>query len=265
MNSYLGVFKMQFKSEMQYRAKAFSGILTQFFWGIMYICLYTAFMKDGEVNGFTLTQLTSFLWLQQAFFAMRYISVSSYVPSEIVNGNVCYRFVRPINIYNQWYAEYIGQKLAATLLRFAPILIIAFLLPQGFNMSLPVSFTAFALFVVTLIIGFFMTGALSMFAVNIIFKTHSPKGAVGVVATICSLLGGGYIPLPLMPEKLQMVLNYLPFRFVTDLPFRVYVGNIDTQTALKYMAISVVWLVVLIIFGKLITRRNLKSAVIQGG
>ena len=32
MKSYLGMFKMSFKGELQYRAKAFSGILTQIFY-----------------------------------------------------------------------------------------------------------------------------------------------------------------------------------------------------------------------------------------
>lgn len=260
MNSYFGIFKMQFKGEMQYRAKAFSGVFTQFFWGLMYICLYTAFMKDGVVNGFSLSQMTTYVWLGQAFFAMRFIGVGKNVPSEIVNGNVCYKFVRPINIYNIWYAEYMGERLASTILRFIPILVVAFLLPQGFNMTLPVSLTAFGLFALSLILGFLITGAISMFTVNIIFKTLSPRGASGIVATVCSLLGGGYIPLPLMPQKLQMILNYMPFRFVTDLPFRIYIGNIDTKNALIYIAISVAWLVVLVALGKLITKKKSKKS-----
>ena len=265
MKSYLGIFKMQFKGELQYRAKAISGVFTQFFWGIMYICLYTAFMKDGVVNGFNLAQMTTYVWLGQAFFAMRFISAPKSAPTEIVNGNVCYKFVRPINLYNLWYAEYTGEKLAATMLRFAPIMVVAFCLPYGFSMTLPVSIVAFLLFLLSFVIGIMLSSAISMFIVLLIFKTHSPKGATGIITTTCQLLGGGIVPLPLMPDKVQYILNFTPFRYTSDLPFRIYIGNIGITEGLIYIGISAAWLVGLVILGKLLLAKTLKKAVIQGG
>ena len=257
MSSYFGIFKMQFKGELQYRAKAISGIATQFFWGVMYICLYTAFLKNGTVNGFSLSQMTTYVWLGQAFWALRYVGIGKNVGNEIISGNVCYKFVRPINLYNLWYAEYLGEKLAATILRFAPILIIAFLLPSGFNMTTPVSGYAFLLFLISLILGLFICVAISMFSINFIFKTLSVKGATGIVTTICGLLGGIFIPLPLLPEKLQTILNYLPFRFIGDLPFRIYIGNVSIRDGLIFIGISFAWLIALVILGKLLIKKSL--------
>ena len=155
--------------------------------------------------------------------------------------------------------------MASSLLRFAPILILAFLMPKGFCMSLPASPIAFLLFAVSLFIGLFVCVALSMFAVNLIFKTLSAKGSVGIVTTICGLLSGMYIPLPLLPQPVQNVVNYLPFRFVSDLPLRIYIGNVGTIDALIYIGISVAWLVVLVVLGKLLMKKSLKNVVIQGG
>lgn len=265
MGQYFGIFKMQFKGELQYRAKAISGVLTQFFWGIMYICLYSAFMKDGTVNGFTATQMASYVWLGQAFFAFRYVSLGKNVASEVISGNVCYKFTKPIDMYNLWFSEYCGEKLSATLLRFPLILIIALFLPAGFGLSLPVSFLAFVLFLVSMIIGFLLTVTISMFIVNLVFKTLSAKGVTTMVTTICAILGGGYIPLPMLPQSVQNVLNYLPFRYISDLPFRIYIGNIGISQALFYIGVSLVWLVILLFVGKLITKKTLKKVVIQGG
>lgn len=265
MGSYFGIFKMQFKGELQYRAKAFSGVLTQFFWGLMYICLYSAFLKNGTVNGFTLEQMTTYVWLGQAFLVMRFVTLGKHCASEITSGNVCYKFVRPINLYNLWYAEFVGEKLAATILRFAPILVVASFLPVGFRLTAPVSFVAFTLFLVSLILGLLISAALSMFAVDIVFKTLSGKGAVNIVTTLCGLLGGMYIPLPMLPQGIQNVLNYLPFRFISDLPFRIYIGNIPTTEALIYCGISLAWLIVIVLLGKLLLKGSLKKTIIQGG
>lgn len=263
--SYFGIFKMEFKGELQYRAKAISGIATQFFWGLLQIYLYSAFMKTDITNGLTIAQMSSYIWLGQAFFAMRYVVMGKRIGKEIVNGNVCYKFVRPINIYNQWFAEGIGQKLASTLLRFLPIIIISVLLPVNFNLQGPTSLPAFLLFLLGLILGLLMSHAISMFAVFLTFKTLSEKGSLGIVSSISNLLSGLVIPLPLLPENIQNVLNYLPFRFISDLPFRIYIGNIGIYEGLIFIAIGFAWLVLLILIGKLLINSALKKAVVQGG
>ena len=265
MNSYRGLFKMTFKGELQYRAKAISGMLTQLFWGIMYVYLYTAFMGGKIIEGFTIAQMASYVWLGQAFFVLRFPDMPKNCASEIENGNVCYKFVRPINLYNKWYFEHLGFKLSATLLRFAPIVVVSLLLPSSIGLMLPVGGLAFLLFLVSLAIGALITSAISMIIVCLTFKTLSAKGTTAIVNTVCGLLGGLYIPIPLMPISIQNVLNYLPFRFITDLPLRIYIGNMSVLAALPYIAISLAWLVGLILLGKLFMSRVLKKTVIQGG
>lgn len=264
MRSYFGLFKMHFKGELQYRAKAISGVLTQFFWGIMYIYLYSAFMGRG-IAGFSAQQMVTYVWLGQAFFVLRYINVPKDVCTQIENGNICYNFVRPLNLYNQWYFSYIGSALSSTLLRFLPIILVAIILPPSMRIGLPVSFGAFMLFLLALIIGLLINGALSMFAVYLTFITLSTRGSSGIVNVIAGLLGGVYIPLPMLPAGLQNVLKFLPFSYISDLSFRIYIGNVDIKTALIQIAISLLWLVALVILGKLLIKSSLKKTVIQGG
>ena len=171
MNSYRGLFKMTFKGELQYRAKAISGMMTQLFWGIMYVYLYTAFMGGKIIEGFSIPQMASYVWLGQAFFVLRFPDLPKNCASEIENGNVCYKFVRPINLYNQWFFEHLGFKLSATLLRFAPIVTVSLLLPRDIGLMLPVSGLAFLLFILSLTIGALMTSAISMIVVFLTFKT----------------------------------------------------------------------------------------------
>ena len=265
MSKYYGIFKMQFKGELQYRAKALSGIATQFFWGLMYIYLYTAFMSSSSVDGFTLSQMASYIWLGQSFFALRYMGMPKHASDEIVNGNVCYKFIRPINIYNQWYFEYLGEKLAATLLRFFPIIVISVLLPTNYGLSMAVSGSSFILFLISLFIGGMLCVSISMFSVYLTFVTQSPKGSAAVISTIAGLLGGSLIPIPLMPSSIQYALNFLPFRYISDLPFRIYIGNIGINDALIQIGISILWLAITILLGQLLIRKSLKKTVIQGG
>ena len=264
-NINISIFKMQFKKELQYRAKAISGITTQFFWGIMYICLYTAFMSSELINGFTITQMAAYIWLGQAFFSLRYPGMHSNAGYEIEQGNVCYKFTRPINLYNQWYYEYLGEKLASALLRFLPIIIISILLPTNYGLSMPVNFSSFILFFVCLIIGYLFCVSISMFSIYFTFVTLSQKGTATIIVAISNLLGGSIIPIPLMPNSVQNVLNFLPFRYISDLPFRIYIGNIGITDGLIQIGISLFWLVTTILIGKILIKKALKKTVIQGG
>ena len=265
MSSYVGLFKMSFKGELQYRAKALSGMVTQVFWGLMYIYLYIAFMGGKIIDGFSIPQMISYVWIGQAFFALRYQDLPKNCAQEIVNGNVCYKFVRPVDLYNQWYAEHFGYKLSATLIRCLPLLIVAFIMPSGLRLMLPNNFISFILFAIALLIGATLTSAISMISVFFTFKTLSAKGTYSIVNTICGILGGMYVPLVFMPQNVQNILNYLPFRFVMDLPARIYIGNIPVTESIKLIGIGFVWLVVLVIIGKLLMKLAGKNTVIQGG
>ena len=265
MSSYFGLFKMTFKGELQYRAKALSGIVTQVFWGLLYIYLYTAFMGGKIIEGFSISQMISYVWIGQAFFVLRFADLPKNCAKEIENGNVCYKFVRPVDLYNQWFAEHFGYKLSATIIRCIPLTIVAFLLPKSTRLMLPSSFASFTLFILALLIGALMTSAISMITVFLTFKTLSAKGTLTICNSVCGVLGGMYVPLVFMPQNIQNVLNYLPFRFIIDLPARIYIGNIPPTEALILIGIAVVWLFILICIGKLLISKAGKNAIIQGG
>ena len=265
MSSYVGLFKMSFKGELQYRAKALSGVLTQVFWGLMYIYLYTAFMGGKIIEGFSISQMISYVWIGQAFFVLRFTDLPKNCAKEIENGNVCYKFVRPVDLYNQWYTEHFGYKLSATLIRCVPLTIVAFLLPPSMRLMFPNSFASFILFAIALLIGALITSSISMITVFLTFKTMSAKGTATIINTVCGVLGGMYVPLVFMPQSVQNVLNYLPFRFIMDLPARIYVGNIPPIEALKLISIAIAWLIILVLVGKLLMKQASKNTIIQGG
>ncbi len=265
MSSYFGLFKMTFKGELQYRAKAISGVVTQVFWGLIYIYLYTAFMGGNLIDGFSLSQMISYVWVGQAFFVFRFSDLPKNCAKEIENGNVCYKFVRPVDLYSQWFAEHFGFKLSAALIRCIPLSIVAFVLPKSMRLTLPANINAFLLFIVALLIGALTTSAISMIAVFLTFKTLSAKGTLAICNTVCGVLGGMYVPLVFMPQSVQNVLNYLPFRFIMDLPARIYIGNIPALEAIKFIGIAMIWLIALIGIGKLLIKHAGKNAIIQGG
>ena len=50
-----------------------------------------------------------------------------------------------------------------------------------------------------------------------------------------------------------------------DLPARIYVGNIPPIDAIKFIGIAFLWLIALVVIGKMLMKQAGKNTVIQGG
>ena len=75
MKCYLTYFKKELEAGLQYKASALSGLTTQYFWGIIFAVIYTALYKRTTIEDINLSQLMSYLWLTQAFFALIFLSI----------------------------------------------------------------------------------------------------------------------------------------------------------------------------------------------
>jgi ABC-2 type transport system permease protein len=267
MRVYFSVFKMRLINGLQYRTAAFAGVATQFFWGFMIIMIFDAFYQNGSVNQpISLEQLIDYIWLQQSFILFIMLWFRDWEIFDLITGgNIAYELCRPCGIYGFWYSKLIAQRASGALLRCLPILIVAFLLPEPYGLSMPTSLAAAVLFISTLLIGLCVLVAISMFIYISVFITMSPVGSMLMISVLGEFFAGMIIPIPLMPHWLQKIAYILPFRLASDLPFRIYSGNIPVNEGLTSVFIQLIWLAALVFTGSVLLGKALKRVVVQGG
>ena len=264
MIGYLSYFKTRLVAGLQYKVAAIAGIATQVFWGILYCFVYQAFYSNASILDISFSELISYVWLNQAFIALIYISTKDVdILESITDGTVAYELVRPYHLYNWWYLKLLAGKLSSCALRFIPIILLGFLLPAPYNLSLPFSILSFILFLISLLLGTLLLCGILMIIHTITFYTVNYKGIFSISFSIITLLSGFIIPVPLLPDIVKKVTYYMPFRLMSDLPFRIYSGNINTVVALKDISLQLIWVVIIIGFS--LMRRALKKVFIQGG
>ena len=141
MKSYLSYFKLRIITNLQYRADAWAGVSTQVFFGFMFIMVYLAFYESGTDSALPMNyqELVTYIWLQQAFFAL----INPYEKDKelldmIKNGNLAYELIRPQDFYFKWYIKFLSKKIVSTLLRMWPILLLGYILPYPYHLSLPI-------------------------------------------------------------------------------------------------------------------------------
>lgn len=99
----------------------------------------------------------------------------------------------------------------------------------------------------------------------LMFYTTSSKGLISIYGVVADFFAGGVIPIPFMPQALQVVSYILPFRLVTDLPYRLYTGNISINEGIASIIIQCTWILISMLLGALIMKRASKRIVVQGG
>ncbi|MBQ2946598.1 MAG: ABC-2 family transporter protein [Bacilli bacterium] len=267
MKSYITYFKLKFKTGLQYRAAALAGMATQVFFGFVYVSIYIAFYESGSGNlPMELNELVSYVWISQSLLALVYMW---YKDKEILNmiksGNIAYELCRPQDLYFMWASKILGERLSSCALRFLPVILFALLLPSPYNLDLSITLPRLLLFMVVMILSIILMTVLVLLYHVICLITLDDKGIVNIFMVLSDILSGMAIPIPFFPSYLKNISNILPFRYITDFPFRLYVGNISINEGLFGLVIQIIWIIILVIIGRFITKKSLKKAVIQGG
>ena len=266
MKGYISYFKSELLVGLQYKTSAIAGLMTQFFWGLLYVLVYEAFYAHASVDNISFSQLMCYVWLNQAFFSLIAPGVKdNQILEQIKNGTVAYELCRPYDLYWWWYLKHLAKRYAACLLRCAPVIIFAFVIPAPYNLTLPASIAAFALFLISLFLGSLITAGIGMIIQIITFFTYHDKGISSLISIIQGLLQGFDVPLPLLPIILLTLTEFLPFRLISDLSQRIYSGNIGIIYGLQSILLQIIWIIILIVGGKLMMKKALTKVTIQGG
>jgi ABC-2 type transport system permease protein len=264
------MFRMKLIAGLQYRAAAWAGMATQLFWGGINLLVFSAFYQSAGIEAgggpMAFEQLADLIWMRQAFLALVMLwSMDSEILEMIAGGNVSYELCRPCTLYTFWFFRILALRISRTLLRCAPIFIIAFLLPEPWRFHLPAGGAAALFFVPSLVLAALLVTALSMFTCVLTFLSLSPYGARIFIGTLGEFLMGALIPIPFMPPAMRRVVEFLPFRYTADFPFRLYSGHIAGNEALTGLGLQFCWTLVLVALGFLCFRLIQRRIVIQGG
>jgi len=83
LRPYLTALRIRARLETQYRAAALGGLVTQVFFGLVYIFIYEAFFDGSDPEA--LRETITYVWLQQMFFRLL-LSTDGELNQQILSG-----------------------------------------------------------------------------------------------------------------------------------------------------------------------------------
>ncbi|OHD72664.1 MAG: ABC transporter permease, partial [Spirochaetes bacterium RBG_13_68_11] len=193
LRPYRSFFAARFRMLLQYRGAAFGGMVTQVVFGLILVMVYEAFYRSSDVTQpMSITEVRSYIWLGQALLALLPWNVEGELRVMIRTGGVAYELLRPLGLYPLWFTRTLASRLAPAVLRAVPIFALAFLASTVGAVALGAAFTV-------------------LFTVSLLW-TVSGEGITQLGTALVTLLSGMAVPIPLFPDAVRPVLEFLPFR-----------------------------------------------------
>jgi ABC-2 type transport system permease protein len=267
MKMYMSVFHICFINSLQYRAVTLGAIITRLAWGVMEILAYSMLYRaGGAIFPMEFSQTVSYIWMQQAFFGLfLVVFLDGEIYSSIGSGSIAYELVRPMDLYGRWFCQSAANRVVFTVLNCLPVLLVAFIVPEPYRMSLSLDVGQFFLFLLSSVLALMVVVAFAMLMYISLFYLLSQRGIKIIVSALTIFLSGGIIPLPFFPEPVLTIVQILPFAAMQNMPLLIYSGNIAGADALKGIIFQLFWFGMLFLIGQLTMRRALKKVVVQGG
>ena len=264
MKQYLSLFRIRLVNGLQYRAAALAGLSTQFAWGFMEILAFSAFYRANPAAfPMEFSHLVSYVWIQQAFLSVIVPWGGLSVSESIISGNIAYDLARPMDLYNRWFCETASYKASGFLLKCAPVLIAAFMLPEPYRLILPPSVPQLLMFLISVFLTLSVVTAYCLIDAGSVFYTMSRYNVIFVIAA--DFFAGNYIPLPFFPESIRKIVELSPFGAMANMPLRIYSGDIAGTDAVVGIGLQLFWFIVLLLLGKGLIKKALRRVVTQGG
>ena len=259
---YMTVFRLRALMETQYRAAALGGLVTQVFFGLVYIFLYTAIYAGESPD--MLRDTITYVWLQQMFFRMLF-SADGELSNLIMSGGIAYMLVRPVDQHRFWVCRDVGGRLVGAAMRLTPMLLVQLVLPRELRMALPDGPLSLLQFVTSMLIGCVCLCELVSIIDAINMKTLDKRGVSAILNLTMMTFSGNVIPLTLFPDGLQALIRYQPFAQALDAPIRMYQQCATLPDWLLNVAVQVAWIFILRWIGRAMWRRQLNNLIVQGG
>ncbi len=261
---YLAFARKSFQKQMQYRVANLAGLITNFFFLLVYVFVYTAFyaVYTGP-QPLNLDEVITYFVLCQSFFMlMPFWGARSEITNAIKDGSVALQLTKPVDFQTYWFTDEFGKACYYLLMRGLPTFLISILF---FTVAIPQQPTVLIAFAVSMMLSILMSAAITITIFSSAFWTLDTTGISGISYSIIFLFSGMLVPIALWPEWLAHVARWLPFEGLIDVPFSIYLGKITGINIWIAISKQMAWNLFFIGLGRFLLSRGFSRLVIQGG
>lgn len=258
MRKYLLTFKLGIVNTLNYRGNLIAGFGVYSIFILTFFYLWSAVYSNGDLGGLTLTQTIWYLCITEIISFGANTRVFNLVSEDVKSGAIAYHLLRPYGYIGYRYASAMGPAVMNTMLFAIMGAILGFITVggiPGFQLwVLPVGF-------VMVILGVSLNFLVQM-AIGLMSFWVEECSGFNLILSKCIFMFGTFLPIEFLPDWLRVIVEKLPFSYVSWAPARLIVGfewGLFTEAIcmqIIYLAVFAVICAVLMHFGRRAVQTN---------
>lgn len=259
MHFYSVLFNKSFMIHFQYRLSHMLNNAGSLIFGFIYIAIWQGTLgSQREVIGFSGQEMGYYIaFTQGLLWITTFLPRGLGIQEGMRTGAVSIELMRPMNFFSFHLFQALGNQSYNLLFRSVPIFIV-FIFLVGARMP---SIHIIPLLLLSILLSAYIGFLFHYFVGLAAFWSTDNRWAFMINFTFVMTLSGNFVPLPLLPEPLATISQYLPFAALHYYPTLTYLGR---MTVLNWF-IPIIWAIALTILALLLTKVSRRKMEIQGG
>lgn len=264
MKKYLIIIKNGLMMRMARRVNFIFTFIGNLFYVVLVYFLWKAIYGNTTttLNGMTFNQAFIYIGVASTIFILFQTYPDWYLSFKIRSGDIVMDLLKPLDVQIQVWAYSMGGSLSKLITTTLPCLIVIFgIFRASLSFGLNIPF-----FIISVVIAASLSYVFDFIIGITSFYTESIWGISVTKEALVLFLSGAIVPISFFPQNIQVVLRYLPFQAIYNIPLTILTS--DTMGIVHYLSallVQVGWLVVLVIISRLYYRKALGQLTINGG
>ena len=268
LHTYLPFTRAGIQTAMVYRSNFIAWFLGSIVYClVMYYIWLAVYHSSGEgvMNGFTMNDMTVFLFITALTNYLTDSDGSYDVGEEVKDGNIAMRLIKPLGFHSTFLFTEIGWKLLIFGMIFAPVVIGVEIFKYYVFGGLAFSIPRFLLYLFSMMFSYLFSFFMNVCFGFMAFFLKNLWGFNIIKSGILRFFSGAVIPIALMPDGLRQVMEWLPFSSLCYTPVMIYMGKYSAGETVIRLAIQFGWVIGFYLLSKLILSAALRHVTVQGG
>ena len=229
MRKYLETTKVLYKAQIIYRFDTIISMLFTISKILLAYVLWGAIFEDKDmIAGFTFNTMITY-YILSSFIAQldQSSGTGGKISEEIRSGGFSKYMVRPMSIFGYFASHTIGVSLFLLIFNLIAAILWVFIFNIEFAMTNNPMFLISAAVVSCL--GLFLMMQVNFYIGILAFKFLDTSIFMMIKDNIMQFVTGALVPLAILPEKILVVMSYLPFYYVVYLPSMLLLGEKEEE------------------------------------
>ena len=155
------------------------------------------------------------------------------------------------------------ERIVFIVMNFIPLILIYTFLHNYINLDLSLIKVFF--FIIFLILGYLINFFIDFLIGLYSFYFSKVSSLYTSIKVLRNLSAGNIFPLLMLPAKIFLTLQFLPFMYTSYVPTMLLLEKTSFDLILKNLFISITWLSILCLFSAMLWKRGMKRYSAYGG